>query len=108
MLRRDAMRRGLLSTVAGMALLTTPAAAQNFDWTGFYVGVHGGYFSGDVEITDGPERITGDIEGPIVGGLAGYNFVHDAVVFGIEGDFGIAHATGEGTAQDTSVELFEY
>ncbi len=101
------MCRGLLSTVAGLALLTTPAAAQNFDWSGFYVGVHGGYFSGEVEVTDGPLRGGGDIEGPIVGGLAGYNFVHDALVFGIEGDFGIAHATGEGVV-DLSVELFEY
>jgi opacity protein-like surface antigen len=108
------MRTGLLSTVAGLALLTTPTAAQNFDWSGFYVGVHGGYFSGDVEITDGPERITGGIEGPIVGGLAGYNFAHDSLVFGIEGDFGIAHAAGDEIIDicpepiDCSVELFEY
>jgi outer membrane immunogenic protein len=105
------MRTGLLSTVAALALLTTPAAAQTFDWAGFYVGVHGGYFSGDVEVTDGPDRIEGGIEGPVVGGLAGYNFVHDALIFGIEGDFGIAHATGEGGGgggQDEILDLFEY
>jgi outer membrane immunogenic protein len=105
------MRRGLLSTVAGLALLATPAGAQTFDWTGFYVGVHGGYFSGDVDITDGPERISGGIDGPIFGGLAGYNWAHDALVFGIEGDFGVAHATGEGICEqncDATVDLFEY
>jgi outer membrane immunogenic protein len=105
------MRTALISTVAGLALLATPAAAQSFDWTGFYVGVHGGYFSGTVEVTDGPEDIRGDIEGPIFGGLAGYNFVHEGgVVFGVEGDFGIAHATGEGeeACDDCVPDLFEY
>jgi outer membrane immunogenic protein len=105
------MRTGLLSTVAALALLATPAAAQNFDWSGFYVGIHGGHFSGDVEITDGPDRITGDIKGPIFGALAGYNFVHDALVFGIEGDFGIANATGKGAipcVDDCTLDFFEY
>jgi outer membrane immunogenic protein len=108
------MRTALLSTGAGLALLTTPAAAQSFDWAGFYVGVHGGHFSGTVEVTDGPDDITGDISGPIFGGLAGYNFVHEGVVFGLEGDIGVAHATGEGSVCggqqtcDTSVDLFEY
>jgi outer membrane immunogenic protein len=105
------MRAGLLSTVAGLALLASPAAAQTFDWTGFYVGVHGGYFAGTVEVTEDEERYTGDLQGPIFGGLAGYNFQHESgVVFGVEGDFGIAHASGEGAVpcDDACVNVYEY
>jgi outer membrane immunogenic protein len=108
------MRTALLSTVAGLALLASPAAAQTFDWTGFYVGVHGGYFSGTVEVTEDEERYTGDLHGPIFGGLAGYNFQHESgVVFGVEGDFGIAHASGNGVSnpcggEDCQPDLYEY
>jgi outer membrane immunogenic protein len=55
------------------------------NWNGFYIGVMGGYGSGDLR-TDafGRERI----EGGFIGGTAGYNFQAPGSmwVFGIEGD----------------------
>jgi outer membrane immunogenic protein len=53
-----------------------------FDWTGFYVGVHGGALFGD---------FTGDLDGlsgtgGLVGAQAGYNYQIDHWVIGVETD----------------------
>lgn len=69
-----------------------------YNWTGFYVGVNGGYvFDFDVIVSDldllnvGPpvQSFSYDANGPIVGGVIGFNWqpwVH--LVLGIEADGG--------------------
>ncbi len=94
----------IASLAAGAALLSlTPAAfaadmpvAQqpmdavvqeaSFDWTGFYVGVYGGFGWGDVDV-GGAES---DVEGGLAGGTVGYNIQSGNFVYGIEADGGWA------------------
>src|SRR5713226_8057512 len=55
-----------------------PPLAPVFSWTGFYVGVHGGY---------GWSTSQGlDLKGGFGGGQIGYNYQINNFVLGIEGD----------------------
>ena len=73
------------------------------DWAGGYVGLHAGFQNGQVKddysgfIANAPwlsyiDQIS--IKGAVVGGLVGYNFQNNALVYGIEGDFGLANTKG--------------
>ncbi len=63
-------------------------APPPFTWTGFYIGVNGGFgFS-----STGPSSF-GHIDGGLVGGTAGYNYQIGQFVVGAEGDFGWDGAT---------------
>jgi outer membrane immunogenic protein len=90
--------------VASLALIGSAAAADFprkapsyapiapvFTWTGFYVGVHGGW--GWSNWDAGPGAITGgtaDGDGWIAGFQAGYNYQMGNIVVGVEGDFSFA------------------
>jgi outer membrane immunogenic protein len=112
------MRNSLLVTTAALGIAMMPLGAAQaqtpFDWSGFYAGLHGGFLSGDVNLTgilDG--MLGGPISGLIGGPLAGYNFAPTTffsgpVVFGVEGDFGLTGATGTGTSQGTDVSIDLY
>jgi outer membrane immunogenic protein len=95
----------LLSCVAMPALAadlpgkapTRPAAVA--DWTGFYIGVHGGYGWGkpsidDIDLNsdfDKALRIsTPELKGWVFGGHAGYNWQWQRVVGGLEIDYSAA------------------
>ena len=52
---------------------------RNFDWTGFYLGVGGGYGATTTEDLD--------MKGGFAGGQVGYNFQTGNLVLGVEGDF---------------------
>jgi outer membrane immunogenic protein len=60
-----------------------------FTWTGFYVGIQGGYvwtdFDGDLD--GGIDGDFDSLDGGLFGGYVGYNFQYGAWVFGAEGDF---------------------
>jgi outer membrane immunogenic protein len=88
-----------------------------FSWTGFYVGVHGGYGWGKAHGTLGYDdpafpgvtaadifpAITGsaDVEGAIVGGQIGYNWQAGKTVFGIELDGSWTDITGSKSVTTT-------
>ena len=60
-----------------------------FNWSGFYVGINGGYGWGKSSWTDpATATTTGDfnISGALVGGTAGYNLQIGQLVVGAEGD----------------------
>jgi outer membrane immunogenic protein len=100
------LRKLLLSTVAAMAMAGSALAADlpsrkappvayvpppAFTWTGFYLGVHGGYDWQDVRETG----LFGGLafynygwkaSGPVGGGHAGFNWQVNQFVFGMEGD----------------------
>jgi outer membrane immunogenic protein len=101
---------GLLSAgaaqAADMPVKAAPAAAPPpFNWTGFYIGVHGGGAWGTVESTLPLGTIDSTaltlpisshtINGFVAGGQVGYNWqVNPWLVFGIEGQFSWTDATG--------------
>ncbi len=62
-----------------------------FSWSGFYVGVHGGYgwneYSGDDPVAG---TSTGEAKGWLGGFQVGYNYQLGAFVLGAEGDFSFA------------------
>jgi outer membrane immunogenic protein len=101
------------ATAANAAdIVDTPVS----DWSGFYVGVHGGYGGGTF---DYPMNVTTDLnsdsdldESPLdnldydfgadltasgfFGGLqAGWNWQIDSIVLGVEGDIALSDITGE-------------
>jgi outer membrane immunogenic protein len=116
------MRNGLLATTAALGIAMMPLGAAQaqtpFDWSGFYAGLHGGFLSGDVHLTEipGPGGDQGSISGFVGGPLAGYNFAPGTLlpsgpfVFDVEGDFGLAGVTGTGVAicVDCSTEIYHY
>jgi outer membrane immunogenic protein len=77
-----------------------PAAAA-YNWTGFYVGINGGYATGHTTGGELPAFFTGgnfNINGGLVGGTVGYNyqFNHNWVV-GLEADWDWANVNGGST-----------
>lgn len=96
------MRNYLLSSVAALGIVAAcaasaadlpsrkgpvmaPAYAPIFTWTGFYVGVNGGYAFGEVDSTG----VSGfrDSDGFVGGGQIGYNYQVGQIVLGLEADF---------------------
>ncbi len=63
-----------------------------FTWTGFYVGVNGGY-----GVNSGSSSDFGNPSGGFVGGTAGYNYQMGQLVLGVEGDVDWANLTSGGT-----------
>lgn len=64
-----------------------PAPAVSY-WTGWYVGIEGGYGWGRAEDTDATGFDSGrfDVSGGLVGGTIGYNWQVNQFVLGLEGD----------------------
>jgi outer membrane immunogenic protein len=84
-------------------------APMPLTWSGAYVGIHGGYIWGDADADFGRAGASADIDGLIGGALAGYNFEFDRVMLGVEADFGLTNASGEGPyplidGDDTTVD----
>jgi outer membrane immunogenic protein len=67
------------------------SAPPVFSWTGFYVGVNGGWGGG----TGGKDF--GNVSGGLVGGTVGYNYQIGQFVVGLEGDWDWADLTKSGT-----------
>ena len=68
-----------------------PAPVAGYDWTGFYVGINGGYGWGDFHNSAGLPLGGGD--GGLVGGTLGYNWQFGHFVAGLETDFDWADIT---------------
>lgn len=97
------MKRFLISTAA-IALMSTAAAAADLpayepppemvaptpivsNWSGFYLGLHGGYGWADLDDADvGLDFEDADLEGGIFGGQIGVNWQWNMFVLGVEAD----------------------
>ena len=68
--------------------LPPPLPAVVYNWTGFYLGINGGFGTGNSNWSDGVNGTTGTFptSGFLVGGTAGVNYQIAEYVFGIEGD----------------------
>jgi outer membrane immunogenic protein len=64
-----------------------PAYVPAYTWSGFYIGVNGGWGFGRSN-WDSVTAPTGDfdVSGGVVGGTLGYNYQYQQAVFGVEGD----------------------
>jgi opacity protein-like surface antigen len=86
-----------------------PAPAAVADWTGFYVGIHGGYGWGkikpdDFDVAAFSDDAFGNPEpkGWVFGGHAGYNWQYGRLVGGLELDYS---ATGVKDAQTATWDV---
>jgi outer membrane immunogenic protein len=132
-----AMTRFLVSA-ATVALLSTPSLAADlpieplpvieapvpaaFTWTGFYLGINGGFAFAEKEVDLDYTSPTGwfdaclavglclteleyDTDGFLIGGHAGYNYQLGSVVVGVEGDIDFSDMEGS-VSVDTSFPQF--
>lgn len=74
-----------------------------YNWTGFYVGGHVGYFWGRTHVEEDGEVVEdgAPTNGVVEGVLAGGNWQTGQIVLGLEGDFGWTNANGTGTTPAT-------
>ena len=68
-----------------------------YDWTGFYVGAHGGIGQGSSEF--------GDVTGAVGGAQAGYLVQSGDFVVGLEADASLLGARRFGGAREVSVDV---
>jgi outer membrane immunogenic protein len=76
-------------------------AAQTYDWTGFYLGINGGYARSHSNWSDpaaGTDSGGFNTSGGTLGGQLGYNWQTGPVVLGIETDMNWINANGSSNA----------
>lgn len=111
------MKRTILSACAGLmaaAAMAVPSFAADlprpaykapvyvapvFSWTGFYLGINGGYGWGHSDWNNGPMgNVSMNVKGGLVGGTFGYNLQTGNFVFGLEGDVDASWINGSSQA----------
>lgn len=83
-----------LAAIAGtvVGLLTGSAAAEPFQYAGFYAGGHFGYINTQAEVDS-----DGISDHGLMGGLqAGYNFIDGNLMYGVETDISLTSANPDG------------
>jgi outer membrane immunogenic protein len=105
---------GLLSLVATSAVAAdlparmptkAPAYVRAYNWTGWYLGINGGYGWGHSKWTDTASGLsTGNfnVSGGLIGGTLGYNWQTGPWVFGLEGDGDWSDIKGSTTTNCTA------
>jgi outer membrane immunogenic protein len=80
-----------------------PQFTPYVEWSGLYLGIHGGYGAGDVDsdvdiFNNGTVNHSSnfDIDGGYGGAFAGWNVQHEELVFGVEGEFNFGEINGGG------------
>ncbi|AXK80070.1 porin family protein [Pseudolabrys taiwanensis] len=111
------MKRGILSACAAAVLAAAAAVpsfaadiprpvykapvyvAPVFTWTGFYLGINGGYAWGHSDWNNTPMgNVSLNAKGAMVGGTLGYNIQTGNFVFGLEGDIDATWISGSSQA----------
>lgn len=75
-----------------------PIYVAPFSWSGFYVGINGGYGWGWSEWTNAAMSPGIEVKGALAGGTIGYNLQTGAFVWGLEGDLDYSWMKGTGTS----------
>ena len=72
-----------------------PVFVAPFSWSGFYVGINGGYAWGDASVSNALGSFTTNgTDGGLVGGTLGYNLQTGNWVWGVEADLDYAFIKG--------------
>ena len=85
-------------------------ALSTTDWSGFYVGVHGGYGVGVLNLSApgfiDPDDEEEDVEGYFGGIQLGYNFQSDALLLGIQTDLSLSGIASDetGDGEDDTID----
>jgi opacity protein-like surface antigen len=98
-------------------IITEPEAApmvalSSADWSGFYVGVHGGYGAGVLNLSApgfiDPDDEDEDVDGFFGGIQLGYNYQADALLFGIQTDLSLSGIASEedGGGENDTIDWF--
>jgi outer membrane immunogenic protein len=82
-------------------LTKAPAVPPPYNWTGFYMGINGGYGFGRSKWDGLPASF--DVNGGMVGGQLGYNWQFGQFVYGVEGDGDWSHLRGTANFADCTV-----
>src|SRR5664279_4192344 len=84
---------------------SAPVVAQVYNWTGFYVGVNGGYGWGTQDpmtpLSNRFDRTSFNTSGGMFGGTIGAQIQQGYVVLGVEGDLDWANIKGSGITTPT-------
>ena len=72
--------------------------APVFSWTGFYIGINGGYVKGSSKWSGGAGDFEVSPQGWMLGGTLGYNYQAGNWVFGLEGDINYLDLNGTSSA----------
>jgi outer membrane immunogenic protein len=84
---------------------SAPVVAQVYNWTGFYVGVNGGYGWGTQDpmtpLSNRFDRTSFSTSGGMFGGTIGAQIQQGYVVLGLEGDLDWANIKGSGITTPT-------
>ncbi len=82
---------------------SAPVVAQVYNWTGWYVGVNGGYGWGTQDplilFSNAFDRSSFNIGGGMFGGTVGAQIQQGYVVLGLEGDLDWANISGSGISK---------
>jgi outer membrane immunogenic protein len=99
------MKKFTLALTTATALISAPALAADlgrmpprapvvapvpyFNWSGFYLGIQGGFAWGELERTlvSTGATLSRDTDGGLIGGTVGFNWQTGAWVFGFEADY---------------------
>ena len=81
-----------------------PIYAAPYNWTGFYVGINGGYGWGKSDISAPISSGSYNTSGGLAGGTLGYNWQMGHAVIGLEGDIDWTHLHGNGPCAGTTCE----
>jgi outer membrane immunogenic protein len=88
---------------------SAPVVAQVYNWTGFYVGVNGGYGWGTQDplslLANRLDRTSFNTSGGMFGGTIGAQIQQGYVVLGFEGDLDWANIKGNGIANPAILGL---
>jgi outer membrane immunogenic protein len=79
-----------------------PVLVPAYNWTGFYLGINGGYGFG--RSTWGGLPASFDVKGGVVGGQLGYNWQFGQFVYGVEGDGDWTDLRGTAHRADCNLE----
>lgn len=79
-----------------------PVLVPAYNWTGFYLGINGGYGFGRSTWDGLPASF--DVKGGMAGGQLGYNWQFGQFVYGVEGDGDWTDLRGKANRADCNVE----